>query len=368
MKRVAIALLALAACKEHKPIDQAADAGDGGAPAQWSVVLEGQGGALLSIWGVNEHDVWTVGGALGNGGENTVLRFDGTLWKRAHPGGTETYWWVHGTAESDVWMVGENGRATHWNGTAFEERPTGTTATLFGVFAFAPDDVWAVGGIPEDPMKPKDVILHWNGTAWTPETLPMPTGAAFFKVWGPQKDEIYVVGESAVILHKKNGTWNREAMGLAQGRLTTIYGCDATHLFAVGSRNLLAGDGMGNWTKPTLADDMAGGIIFGGQLANDLNGVSCAPPVTADAGAAPKPWGNVVVVGGGSLKLRLVGGQLMDDFGAPPLADLHGAWVDPSGALWGVGGGFNDTSVPGRSRGGVVARYADDTVSSSLVP
>jgi hypothetical protein len=364
VKKAALLLLVVASCKEQRPIDQAADAGDGGAPAaQWSTVLDGLDGALLSIWGVNELDMWTVGGALGNGGESLVLRFDGTTWSRVHPGGTDTYWWVHGTADDDVWMVGENGRATHWNGTMFEERPTGTTATLFGVFAFAPNDVWAVGGIPEDPSKPKDVILHWDGMAWTPEVLPMPTNAAFFKVWGPQKDEIYVVGESAVILHKKNGNWTREAVGLAQGRLTTIYGCDATHLFAVGSRNLLTGDGT-NWTKVSLPDSTA---VLGGQLLNDVNGVSCHVP-DADGGAAPKPWGNTVFVGGGSLKLRLVDGQYVSDFGDPPLQDLHGAWVDPSGAMWGVGGGFNDTSMPGRTRNGVVARYGDRTVSSTLAP
>jgi hypothetical protein len=358
-----LVLLPVLGCTEHKPIDQSADASpDAAANAQWSVVLSGLEGALLSIWGINERDIWTVGGALGNGSESLVLRFDGTIWRRVHSGGTDSYWWVHGTAADDVWMVGENGRATHWDGTSFEERPTGTTATLFGVMAFAKNDVWAVGGIPEDPMKPKDVVMHWDGAAWKPETLPQPTGSALFKVWGTSPDDLYVVGESAVILHRKAGTWTREGMNLGQGRLTTVYGCDATHLYAVGSRNILVGDGT-TWTKPALPSDPNGTAVISGQLVNDVNGVSCAP-----AGATSRPWGNVVVVGGGSMKLRLVSGTWTYDFGTQPYTDLHGAWVDPTGAMWGVGGDFVSMPTPGRARGGVVARYGADTVSSSLLP
>jgi len=47
-------------------------------------LLEHLDGALLSIWGTSEHDVWTVGGPLGNSGfESLVMRFDGTVWRRS---------------------------------------------------------------------------------------------------------------------------------------------------------------------------------------------------------------------------------------------------------------------------------------------
>ena len=92
------------------------------APIEWAPVLEALDGTLLAIWGTSERDVWTVGGPLGNSGfESLVMRFDGTVWRRSRPGGTETYWWVHGTGPNDVWLVGEKGRITHWDGTKFEE-------------------------------------------------------------------------------------------------------------------------------------------------------------------------------------------------------------------------------------------------------
>lgn len=360
MKR-AIALLAMiASCKEHTPVDQApVDSGtDGGAQGEWRVVLDNLDGALLSIWGSNEKDIWTVGGSLGNGGDALVLRFDGTGWRHEKPGGKETYWWVHGSSANDVWLVGEKGRTTHWDGTKLEEKTSGTTGTLFGVFAIAPNDAWAVGGTPEDPAQPKDVVLHWDGNAWTPEKLPEATNVALFKVWAASKDDIYVVGDLGVIWHRKNGTWTREAKDLAQGRLTTVNGCDATHLFAVGARNLLTGDGA-TWTKPQLPAD----VLTAGVIPNDVNGVACAP-----SGARDRGFGNVVVVGGGSLKLRLVNGTWKTDFGSPPLVDLHGSWIDPTGAMWGVGGNFNGSAKAGASRGGVVARFADDTVGTTVSP
>ncbi len=332
-------------------------AADGGVDApdatpaapEWTPVLEHLDGALLSIWGTSEHDVWTVGGPLGNSGfESLVMRFDGTTWRRSKAGGTETYWWVHGTAPNDVWLVGEKGRITHWDGTRLEERVSGTTATLFGVWAAAPDDAWAVGGTPDQPDAANDVLLHWDGTSWKPETLPELKKVALFKIWGSSKDDLYIVGEAGLVWHRTAGTWKREAEGVAKGRLTTVTGCSGTEVFAVGGRDLLTSDGT-QWKR---ADAV---------LVNDVNGVACAP-----SSAPARAWGRAVIVGGGSLKLRLVGDRWEDDFGSKPFSDLHGAWVDPTGAFWGVGGSFNASPRAGASRDGVIARYGAGTVPSTI--
>lgn len=325
------------------------DADAAPAAPEWRPVLEHLDGALLAIWGTSERDVWTVGGPLGNSGfESLVMRFDGTSWRRAATGGTETYWWVHGTGPNDVWLVGEKGRITHWNGTTFEERASGTTATLFGVWAAAPDDAWAVGGTPDRPEASNDVVLHWDGTSWKPEVLPEQKKVALFKVWGSSKDDVYVVGETGLVWHRTSGAWRREAEGIAKGRLTTVTGCSANEIIAVGGRDLLTSNGT-TWSRSDAV------------LVNDVNGVACAPP-----GAPAQPWGRAVIVGGGSLKLRLVGEQWESDFGSQPFSDLHGAWVDPTGAFWGVGGSFNATPRPGVSREGVVARYGPGVVPGAL--
>lgn len=339
---LALATALLLGCPAEVPITPPPpDAGKADAgPPSWSIVAEDTEGALLSVWGTSSSDVWSVGGALGNGGAPLVLRWNGSALAKVATTGTETYWWVHGTSPRDVWLVGEKGRISHWNGTALEERASGTTATLFGVFAFAPDDAWAVGGTPDDPTAPNDVLLHWDGVAWKTETVPDPKKLAFFKVWGASADDVWVVGEAGVIWHRVQGAWKREGEGIGTGRLTTVAGCGPNEVYAVGGRDLLAWKGA-SWARVDT------------PLLNDVNGVACAPEGVRDqAGAA-----RVVVVGGGSLKLRLVDGAWTSDFGKPPLADLHGAWVDDTGALWGAGGAFASAARPGAKRPGVLARY-----------
>lgn len=319
--------------------DASVDAGPAGRAA-WHTVADRLEGALLSVWGTSSRDVWAVGGALGNGGPPLVVRWDGAALARVPTTGTETYWWVHGTGPDDVWLVGERGRISHWNGTALEERPSPTTATLFGVLALAKNDAWAVGGTPDDAAAPNDVLLHWDGSAWTQETLPgTPLKVALYKVWGTSADDLWIVGDTGVIWHRIGGAWKREGEGVARGRLTTVAGCSASEVYAVGGRELLSWNGAA-WTRSDT------------QLLSDVNGVACAP-----ASAPQRDHGRVVVVGAGSLKLRLVDGAWQSDFGKEPLSDLHGAWADETGAFWGAGGNFIAAARPGASRAGVLARF-----------
>ncbi|MBX3263404.1 MAG: hypothetical protein KF782_27275 [Labilithrix sp.] len=341
-------LVALGACDDGA----VAPPGDAGAPdavaeagAAWRPVLSDLEGALLSVWGSSERDVWAVGGALGNGFDALVVRFDGATWRRLAPGGQETFWWVHGTGPSDVWLVGEKGRITHWDGASFRELASGTDATLYGVWAAAPDDAWAVGGTPERPDATNDVVLHWDGASWTSEPLPAPKGTALFKVWGSSARDLYVVGEAGVVWHRANDAWELEAEGVATGRLTTVSGCGPNEVYAVGGRDLLVSDGT-TWRRADV-DPL--------KVVNELSGVSCH-------------GGRAVVVGGGSLKLRLVDGAWESDFGSEPYTDLHGAWADPSGAFWGVGGQFTASARPGAKRQGVIARYAADAIPGVLAP
>jgi hypothetical protein len=338
-----LAALASGACSSAR-VDAPADAGspDAGGP-EWKVVLEHLDGTLLSIWGTSPNDVYSVGGPRGNAGfETLVVHFDGSAWKRLAPGGTETYWWVSGSSPTDVWMVGEKGRITHYDGTSFVEHASGTGVTLFGAWAASPTDAWAVGGTPEDATAETGVLLHFDGTSWSPSPLPEKLGRTYFKVWGTSSENLYIVGEAGVVWHRVGATWSLESKPpLAHGTLLTVFGCSKSEVYAVGGRDLLFSDGT-SWSRLDVT------------LLNDINGVSCGAP------------GEVVVVGGGGLKLRRVAGQWQSDFGTVPYADLHGSWVDSSGALWAAGGNFIGNPIPNVSREGVVARYARGDIPSTL--
>ncbi len=340
--RGALVVLALASC--GAPGGSAPDA----QPPSWHVVLHDLTPTLLCAWGMAADDVFAVGGPLGNGTPSAALHYDGTAWKDLAPGGTETFWWAHGTSGKDVWAVGEHGRITHWNGSAFTEHTSGTTATLYGVWANGPADVWAVGGTPEGgTSQPNDVLLHFDGTSWSPSPLPQKLGRAFFKIWGtPSAGDttLYIVGEFGTIWHRPSGgAWALEANNppLSSGNLTTVSGCSDREVYAVGTEDVLVSDGK-TWTKSAVA------------LENEVNGVACASP------------GNVVIVGYAGLKQRLVGGVWVTDFASDPHQDLHGAWADPGGGYWAAGGDFASKPAAGASRVGVAGYYGSAVPSSTL--
>jgi len=319
--------------------DAGVDAG-----AAWQTVYEGSelGGAVLSAWGTGADDVYVVGGPLGNGGFNAVAwHFDGATWKDLEPGGVDSFWWVSGSGPNDVWMVGEKGRMTHWDGMSFKEYPRVTTATVWGVFAFSPTDAWAVAGTPEGgTAAPNDVILRWDGQAWTQESLPgMPLGRALNKIWGTSAENLYAVGELGTVWHRKGTTWTLESEPpVAQSTLLTVYGCSATDVYAVGGLDVLHSDGAG-WSKVDVS------------LSNAVNGVTC--------GAA----GEVLLVGFGGLKQRFEGGAWINEFDVEPYGDLHGSWADGRGAFWAVGGDFISKPVDGKARKAIVARYGPAQVA-----
>jgi hypothetical protein len=277
-----------------------------------------------------------------------MLHYDGKTWTSLDPGGTETLWWTNGTSDTDVWAVGENGRITHWDGAAFTEFASGTSATLYGVWSAGAGDVWAVGGSPgAGASKPNDILLHYDGTSWQPSPLPQTLGRAFYKVWGAASDNLYVVGELGTIWHRTGTTWALEANAppLATGNLTTVSGCDAGDVYAVGGQDVLQWNGT-TWSRDPVS--MA--------LLNTVNGVSCAAP------------GEVVLVGSAGVKERLVDGVWQDDFGDEPHSDLHSAWADSTGAYWAAGGDFSSGAQPGVTRQGILAYYGPVAPSSAMTP
>jgi hypothetical protein len=327
---VAFGALAASACGSSSPSAPA------GAVGSWHVVLSDLEPTLLSVWGTAPDDVFAVGGALGNGTPAAMLHYDGSAWTELAPGGTATLWWTYGTSDKDVWAVGEQGRIVHWDGAAFVEHASGTTATLFGVWAAATNDVWAVGGTPgAGASAPNDVVLHFDGSSWTPAPPPQALGLSFFKVWGASANDLYVVGEAGVMWHRSGTAWTLESQPpIAAGTLLTVNGCGPNEIYAVGGRDVLRSDGT-SWSRLDVSS----------SLENDVNGV---------------------FVGSGGVKERLSAGTWSDDFQDAPHVDLHGAWADPAGGYWAAGGDFASGPVDGGSRAGVLAYFGAVPPMSAL--
>jgi hypothetical protein len=191
-------------------------------------------GWLLNVWGPAPDDLYAVGGLPDQGG---VMHFDGQTWSQLDLGVTvPVLHWAHGFDADDVTIVGRGGTVIHWNGTAWTIQDTPTDQDLWGVWGASPDDLWAVGGAGRQAGQ--ETILHYDGTAWTEYPAPNIERAnvfAFFKVWGTNADNVYIVGQRGVVLHWDGSTWTEEFAGVSDD-LISLWGTGPDRIVAVGGR------------------------------------------------------------------------------------------------------------------------------------
>lgn len=316
MRRALCGVLLLAACPS--------------APRKWTLLGDGLDRVPLCAWGPARGDVWLGGGGVGAGPGALLLHWDGHELAEVATGRAETIWWVHGTSAKDVWAVGERGLALHAAGGAFSPVATGTTATLYGVWAASPTDAWVAGGSPAG-NGPNDVLLHWDGAAWSAAQLPDAVGAAYFKVWGRAKDDVFVVGQGTA-LHWDGRAWTRTPVP-TKTALFTVHG-GGRGVFAIGGPPpvLLSWDGKA-W----------GPVALPPEASSIMSGVF----VTDDA---------VFLTGERGQRYRWDGKTFADDTETPPTtADLHAVFMGSDGDGFAVGGNYLN---PVPSLRGTVLRWA----------
>ena len=328
-----IAALA-AACGPDQPASPdttpACDAGDcTPVPATWAVVTETLPGALFSVWGTSETDVWMAGAADPKAPAKgpTVLHWTGSAWERpviAAPG--VDLWWVNGLGD-DVWFAGSKGTIVRWKRAAAtaEVMQAPSKDQLWGVLPLAANNVWAVGGRPEcDAGSSCGVIWHYDGKAWV--TAPglsaaLRDEATWFKAWARAPNDLYVCGSGGKMLRYDGKTWTSVASGTTR-TLFTVHG-HGKLVVAVG------GFGTG-----TLVEDTGSGFKdVTPKGMSQVNGVFVLPD------------GKAVAVGfAGEVWLRTPAGWQPDLTAPEALRDFHATWATPGGAIWAVGG--NIMSAP----------------------
>lgn len=149
--------------------------------SQWNQEPALSGFYPTAIWGTAANDVWLVGNQL------KAAHWDGSNWTVVNLNGeefsSEELIRVWGATSQDVWAVGKEGSLFHNTGDGFvrvtPETPVGPALAIGGTGV---DDVWFLGR----------AAAHWNGTAFSPvETLDHPVriqrvGGALMAadVWG----------------------------------------------------------------------------------------------------------------------------------------------------------------------------------------
>jgi hypothetical protein len=81
------------------------------------------------------------------------------------------YWTIGGAGDAAGVAAGKGGLVATWDGSTWQRRSSGTTKDLRAVAVRSRDDAWAVG---------EDVLLHWDGAAWSTITgeAGMPSGGS----------------------------------------------------------------------------------------------------------------------------------------------------------------------------------------------
>ena len=287
---------------------------------EFEVVVDDLPGAVLSFWGPSSSSLYAVGGDLGDPGEELILWYDGATWYRMQAD-APTLWWVHGFSRDDVWAVGENGTAIHYDGSAWTTERSGADYTLWGIWGAASDDLWAVGGSVTHTVP--SVLLHYDGTTWTETAEVARDNDMYFKIWGSSASDIWAVSEKGLTIHYDGATWTEVDSGTNQ-RLITVTGRGPDDVYAVGGVTesvLLHYEGsswrrvdlelstglMGVWAGP---DEQLYVTGFNGLMGlGDGDQLQALPYVTNDCLHATWGDGLGVILGGGGNLLSTTGGN-----------------------------------------------------------
>lgn len=149
---------------------------------------------LNGVFAVSETDVWAIGS------RGTLLHFDGTGWlaygRPAEPG-AGSFAAISGTGPKDLWAVGSSNAVVRNTGQGWLPVVTGQPASVdySGVFVASATEAW-VTGFNNSSGQP--VVLHWNGSAFIPESVP--TAQRLNAVGGAGPGVVYVVGNSGTFL------------------------------------------------------------------------------------------------------------------------------------------------------------------------
>jgi hypothetical protein len=247
-----------------------------------------------------------------------------------------------GASSSDIWAVGTGGNDAGY----VQHSPGGgvwaevyRTGPLYAVWGSGPSDIY-LGGL--------DLLLHSSdgGANWKNETLPKVPGSWLIdRIWGNGANDIYAGGFStdasgtktgSSILHSTgNGTWTAQFTDNLDSYSFSIWGADASHMFAVNRQTgaVLRSSGNGTWAAYGALGPS--GSIWGlgaGKLF--VSGGSGTLYQSADA----MSWTPNPIAAAGSEQLADVWGTSGDDLFVVGVA---GSIFHLSGGVWskeGVGG------------------------------
>ena len=240
---------------------------------------------------------------------------------------------VSASGAGDAWAVGfamipgnddsDGTLIEHWNGSAWSVNSidafVGFAAGLNGVVDLSPTNAWAVGR-----GRGGGLLLHWKGSAWSQVTLPDSafTPASGNAISADSASDIWVVGNTVnatgasvpEALHYNGTTWTVVAVpepSRSSGTLSAVTAVSPGNVWAVGEAS------------------GAGSAIGGGTLTEHWNGGAWSVVASPTPGAYPSLNG---VAARSANDVYAVGTNLPSINGGPE----HGFILRWNGSAWSV--------------------------------
>ncbi len=234
----------------------------------WSTVISSEtfdGVQWDTLWGNDAGELWALGTEAVDPDPapmNAILICNDERWRSTtylrryrdgrwdaveHPA-TTSMLALSGTGPDDVWMVGTDGAAFHYDGRTWAEHDVfGAEGldvdtsdpchelSLHGVFALSPKDVWVVGYTVPTAGGP-GLVLHYDGEVWRRQDTGAPDG--FFAVWASAPDDVWTVGSSGLTYHDAGEGWQPVA-NASDHYLTSMYGTNSGDVWVAGNNGVI---------------------------------------------------------------------------------------------------------------------------------
>jgi hypothetical protein len=213
--------------------------------------------SATNAWAVGYYSQHSAPGTQMNT-RTLIEHWNGTAWKQVpspNPvaGSNDDFLTaVAATSATNAWAVGDytQGKSAqtlilYWNGTAWTQVPSPNPSSmvnrLSAVSALSSSNAWAVGDYYQsNKVTYKTLILHWNGTAWTPAYSPSPgiDGNALSGVSAVSGSNAWAVGDyvnringvevaKTLILHWNGTAWRETASPNPSSRSNVLLGVSA---------------------------------------------------------------------------------------------------------------------------------------------
>ncbi len=226
----------------------------------WDVLRSANPGdaptTLLGVTAVTSSEAWAIGGTGERDAPTAVAiqRWDGTRWSAIEAPSPGTFLnelrAVDAAEPNDVWAVGRTSSGfgddpliLHYDGTDWSpvELPDEIDGVLNGVVAVSPTDVWAVGSVGDPAVSlERALVLHWDGTAWADVEVGHTIGggkSALVDIEGVSPTDLWAVGYhhfQPLVLRFDGQAWSRSPTDVG-GTLNAVEAFATSEVWAVGS-------------------------------------------------------------------------------------------------------------------------------------